>query len=154
LFVLTPKVVKSKKHFIVKIKSSGDIVLQETIQLEKLRQGIEDAEYEAGNQSDYIDRGRPNEGQARSAREQIARMVSKSNKLKSELHELILVVHRDKPQALEEWVKLHKDILGRILAEKETDSNTRIRHNLAREALQAWEKVLARKQEFVSINWH
>ena len=129
-------------------------MLQETIQLEKLRQEIEDAEFESGNQSDYLDHGKPTGQQAKSAQEYITRMESKSRELKSELYELIATVRKDKPQALEEWIKIHKDILGRILAEQKSDSKTKVRQNVARETLQAWEKVLAGEREYVGINWY
>ena len=49
-------------------------MLAEAIQLETLRQKIEDSEFEAGNQSDYLDRGQPNAAQAKRAKELIAQL--------------------------------------------------------------------------------
>lgn len=130
-------------------------MLQETIQLEKLRQQIEDAEYEIGNQLDYLDRGKPNASQQKKAAETISRLQSHSKKLKSKLHDLILSVRRDKPEAVAEWGKLHKDILERILREKSTVSRNAVaRQNVARSTLNQWEQVLDGKQEYVNINWH
>ena len=130
-------------------------MLQETIQLEKLRQQIEDAEYEISNQLDYLDRGKPNASQQKKAAETISRLQSHSKKLKSKLHDLILSVRRDKPEAVAEWGKLHKDILERILREKSTVSRNAVaRQNVARSTLNQWEQVLDGEQEYVNINWH
>ena len=129
-------------------------MLEETIQLESLRQQIEDAEFTVGDQSDYLDLGKPNAAQAKSAKETIARMQAKSGELKTELHELIATVRREKPQALEEWVKFHKGILERIIAEPTGNTKTKVRQNVARETSQAWDKVLAGEQEYVNINWY
>jgi len=129
-------------------------MLEETIKLEKLRQQIEDAEYTVGDQSDYLDLGKPNAAQAKSAKETITRMQARSNELKSELHELIATLRKEKPQALEEWVKFHKDILERIIAEPTGNTQTKVRQNVARETSQAWDKVLVGEQEYVNINWH
>ncbi len=128
-------------------------MFQETIQIEKLRQQIEDAGYESGSQSDYLDRGNPNKQQAQNAREYMARLDSTSRTLKVELHELLLTFRRQKPQVLEEWVKLHRDILQKILAETGSGTNAKVRQNVARTTLQAWEKVLAGEQDYVGINW-
>lgn len=129
-------------------------MLEQTIQLEQLRQKIEKAEFTIGDQSDYLDLGKPNAQQAKSARETISRMETKSKELKSTLHDMIGTVRREKPEALEEWVKLHRDILERIIAEPTNNTHTKVRQNTARETLQAWEKVLSGEQEYVNINWH
>ena len=129
-------------------------MLEQTIQLERLRQQIEDAEFTVGDQSDYLDLGKPNAAQAKSAKETIARMQAKSGELKAELHELIATVRRENPQAFEEWVNFHKGIMERIIAEPTSNTHTKVRQNVARETLQAWDKVLAGEQEYVNINWH
>ena len=77
-------------------------MLKETIELESLRQKIEDAEYEWGSQSDYIDRGKPNEQQKKQAQQIIARMMAKSKELKAKLHDMIVLVRRENPQAFED----------------------------------------------------
>jgi hypothetical protein len=132
----------------------GESMQQQTIQLEQLRRKIEDAEFTIGDQSDYLDLGKPNAQQAKSAQETISRMKIKSSELKSALHDLIATVRRENPQAIEEWVKLHKDILERIIAEPTSNTHTKVRQNVARETLLEWEKVRTGEQEYVNINWH
>lgn len=129
-------------------------MLQQTIQLEQLRRKIEDAEFTIGDQSDYLDLGRPDAQQAKSAQETISRMKVKSKELQASLHELIGAVRNEKPEALQEWVNYHKDILERIIAEPTSNTHTKVRQNTARETLQQWEKVLSGEQEYVNINWH
>ena len=130
------------------------MMLPETLQLEKLRQQIEDAEYEAGNQSDYLDRGNPSAQQSKAAQETIARMELKSKELKAELHALIETLRMDKPEAIREWAQYHQGILQRILTETGNDTLFRVRQNVARETSKAWEQVLAGAQEYVGINWY
>jgi len=127
-------------------------MLPETMQLEKLRQQIEDAEYQSGSTSDYLDRGNPNPQQAQTAREYMARMDSTSKELKIELRKLIPIIRNEKPQAFKEWVNLHKDILQKILTETGSDINAKVRQNLARTTLQEWEKVLLGERDYVDIN--
>ena len=129
-------------------------MLQQTVQLEQLRRKIEDAEFTIGDQSDYLDLGKPNAQQAKSAKETISRMEIKSKEFKAALHEMIGTVRREKPEALAEWVNYHKDILERIIAEPTSNTHTKVRQNTARETLQQWEKVLTGEQEYVNINWH
>ena len=129
-------------------------MLEETARLEQLRQKIEEAEFTIGDQSDYLDLGKPNASQAKAAKENIARAQVKSAELQAQLHEMILTLRREKPQALEEWVQYHRSILERIIAEPTSNTHTRVRQNVARETLQAWDKVLAGEQEYVNINWH
>lgn len=129
-------------------------MLKETIQLEKLRQQIEDVENEIGSQSDFIDFTRPNEQKKNEVRQAIAKMESQSKQLNAELHELIVTTRREKPQAFEEWVNTHKAILERIVAENQADNKAGVRHNTARGTLNQWEKVCAGKRDYVGINWH
>lgn len=126
-------------------------MLEETIQLERLRQSIEAAENEAGNMSDYLDRGRPNDQEQKSAQARIARMNEEAKKLKTELHELIGKTPRE---GLEEWVNWHKGVLQGILLENETDTKTKTRIHVARTTLEEWDKVLRGEQEYVGINWY
>lgn len=129
-------------------------MLQETIQLEKLRQLIEDAEYEAGSQSDYLDYGKPNEAQQKKAQQTIQQMMTQSQQLKLQLKETITTIRRNKPEAFEEWVNTHKRMLERIMAEKPTGTNSQVRQNTARGTMNQWEKVVAGEQEYVGINWY
>jgi hypothetical protein len=129
-------------------------MLAETIQLETLRQKIEDAEYEAGDRSDYLDRGKPNPSQAKQAQELIGKLNDQSKRLKAELKELIVQVRAQQPQAIEEWVNFHTGILQKILEEKDTDRNATTRRFVAKNTLAEWEKVRAGEQDYVSINWY
>jgi predicted Ser/Thr protein kinase len=129
-------------------------MLTETIQLETLRQKIEDLEYEAGSQSDYLDRGNPNASQATQAQAKIDKMNSQSQALKAELKELIATVRSQQPQAIEEWVNDHVGILQKIAEEKTTGTMAAVRRNVAKTTIQEWENVRAGKQDYVNINWH
>ncbi|HSL41848.1 MAG TPA: hypothetical protein VK897_00345 [Anaerolineales bacterium] len=129
-------------------------MLAETIQLETLRQKIEDAEYEAGNQSDYLDRGKPNAKQAKQAQELIEKLNNQSKALKAELRQLIATVRSQQPQAFDEWVNFHIGILQQIADEKEPGVKVSTRQFVAKSTLQEWEKVRAGEQDYVGINWH
>jgi hypothetical protein len=124
---------------------------EESIQLEVLRQKIEEAEYESGNMSDYIDRGRPGDKELKSAQERIARMNKEAASLKAELRELIAASPRE---ALEEWINWHKNVLEEILNENSADPNSKTRQHVARATLAEWDKVLQGGQEHVNINWY
>jgi hypothetical protein len=126
----------------------------ETIKLEKLRQKIEDVEYEAGSQSDYIDLGKPSPAQAKQARENIEKLNNQSKALKEELRQLITDVRAQQPQAFDEWINFHIEILQKIVDENTTDAKARTRIHVARETIQNWEKVRAGEQEYVNINWY
>ena len=129
-------------------------MLAETIQLETLRQNIEDAEYEAGSQSDYLDRGNPNPTQAKQAQERVVNLNNQSNVLRAQLTELVASVRSKEPQAIEEWVDFHMTILKKIIDEKETGATAVARRNVAKGTLREWEKVRAGEQEYVGINWY
>lgn len=129
-------------------------MIEEAAQLEALRQKIEDAEYEAGDRSDYLDYGKPNKEQAKQAQALIAKLNAESKASKDEFKNILARLRAQKPQAIDEWVNFHTGILQKIIAEKVTDTNTRARQNVAKETLQAWEKVRAGEQDYVNINWH
>jgi hypothetical protein len=129
-------------------------MLPETIQLETLRQTIEDAEFEAGSQSDYLDRGGPNAAQAKRAQQMIKDLNSQSKASKAELNHLITTMRSQQPQAIEEWVNFHIGILQKIMEENGTDANAATRRNVAKSTLQEWENVRAGKQDYVPINWY
>jgi hypothetical protein len=129
-------------------------MLTETINLETLRQKIEDVEYEAGSQSDYLDYGKPNPAQVKQTRETIEKLNNQSKVLKEELRQLIATVRSQQPQALEEWVNFHIGNLQKIMDEKTTGTNAVTRRNVAKGTIQNWEKVRTGEQEYVNINWH
>lgn len=129
-------------------------MLQETIQLETLRQKIEDSDYEAGSQSDYLDRGRPTPAQAKKANELISELKRQGQASRAELRQLISTVRSQRPEALEEWVNFHIGILQKIGDEKAMGAEAVARRNLAKSTLQDWEKIRAGEIEYVGINWH
>lgn len=129
-------------------------MLAATIQLEKLRQRIEEMEYESGDRSDYLDRGKPSAAEAKRAQARIEELNSQSKAFKSELKQLIAVVRAEQPQAFEEWINYHTGILQKILDEKATNTNANTRKFVAKNTLQEWEKVRAGEQDYVGINWY
>ncbi len=126
-------------------------MLKETFALEALRQKIENAEFTAGDRSDYIDYGKPKASEAKAAQETIARKMKEAADLKAELH---MLIEQTPKAALEEWVNWHKTVLQGILLEPETNTHTKTRAFTARNTLSEWDKVLRREQDYVGINWH
>jgi hypothetical protein len=129
-------------------------VLPETLQLEQLRQQVEAAEHEIGNQSDYLGYGKPNAQQAKQAHELMARMKEQSQMSQAELQQLIATLRAERPEAFEGWIDLHLGMLEKIIAAPVTDINSRARQNVARETAQAWDRVRSGEQVYVNINWH
>ncbi|MBL0346243.1 hypothetical protein [Candidatus Villigracilis affinis] len=93
-------------------------MLPETIQLETLRQKIEDSEYEAGDRSDYLSYGKPNPAQAKQAQELIEKLKEDSKAARAELNQLLGSLRAQQPQAVEEWVNYHAGLLQKIIDEK------------------------------------
>jgi len=122
-------------------------MLAETMALEQLRQKIEKAEYEAGDASDYIDHGNPNASQLKSSQELIARKNAEAKQLKVELHELL---DKSSNESIQEWVDWHKNVLQPILQEQKDKTRLLV----AKQTIDAWDKVLRREQEYVGINWY
>ena len=129
-------------------------MLAETIQLEKLRQKIEDVDYEAGSKSDYLDRARPKPKEAKQVQEAMDTLNEKSKVLKAEFKDLLTNMRSQQPQAFEEWINFHTGILQKILEEKDTDRMATTRRFVAKNTLAEWEKVRAGEQDYVSINWY
>jgi hypothetical protein len=128
-------------------------MLPETIQLETLRQRIEDSEYEAGDKTDYLSYGKPNAAQAKQAKELIEKLNLESKAARAELKQLLTTLRAQQPQAVEEWIEYHLGILQAIINEK-TEAVITPRKNVAKETIQNWEKVRAGEIEYVNINWH
>ena len=128
-------------------------MLPETIQLETLRQKIEDLEYEARDKTDYLSYGKPNAVQAKQTQELIERLKQKSQAARAELKQLLDTLRPQQPQAVEQWVEYHLSILQSIINEK-TEAVITPHKNVAKETIQNWEKVHAGEIEYVSINWH
>jgi len=128
-------------------------MLSETIQLETLRQKIEDSEYEAGDKTDYLSYGKPNAAQAKQAQALIEKLKLQSTEARAELKQLLGTLRSQRSQAIEEWLNYHIDLLQKIVDEK-TDAVITPRKNVAKETIQNWEKVRAGELDYVSINWH
>ena len=126
----------------------------QAVQLETLRQKIEDVLYESGNQSDYLDRGKPNASQAKKAQELMTDLNNQGKALQAELKQLIATTRSNNPQAVEEWIDYHIGLLQKIVDEKSTEKNAAVRRNVAKGTIQEWEKVRAGEQEYVNINWY
>ena len=120
---------------------------KEAIELERLRQAVEKAEFEAGDTSDYISYGKPNEKELKKAQEFIAKKNEETKTLQGQLHDMLANCPQD---TLEEWVNWHKSFLEPILSE----TNDKVRVHVAKETMAEWDNVLVRKQKFVRINWH
>jgi len=129
-------------------------MLTETIQLETLRQKIEDVSYEAGDKTDYLSYGKPSPVQAKQAKELIEKLNSQSKELRAEFKQLIATVRSQQPQAFEEWINYHMGMLQDIVDEKTTGKDAGTRKFVAKQTIQEWEKVRAGEQEYVNINWH
>jgi len=129
-------------------------MLTETIQLETMRQKIEDVEYEAGDRANYLDYGKPNPAQAKQAKELIENLNSQSKELRAEFKQLIATVRSQQPQAFEEWINYHIGMLQTIVDENPAGKDARTRKFVAKQTLEQWEKVRAGEQEYVNINWH
>ena len=126
-------------------------MLKETYALEILRQKIEKAEFEAGDSSDFIDRGNPNQRQLEAAQQLIAKKMSEAAVYKKELHEFL---EQCSKESVVEWVNWHKNILKEILLKPVLNSNDKTRAFTARNTLTDWEKVLTREKDYVNINWY
>lgn len=126
----------------------------EAVQLEGLRQRIEDVLYESGNQSDYLDRGKPNSSQAKKAQELVTELNNQGKALQAELKQMIATTRSNNSQAVEEWVNYHIDLLKKIADEKTASASDVARRNVAKSTMQEWEKVRAGEQDYVNINWH
>jgi hypothetical protein len=129
-------------------------MLAKTIQLETLRQKIEDVQYEAAMHSDYLDRGGADPGRAKKAQDLVNTLNQRTKTLQAEFKELIGTVRSQQPQVIEEWVDVHIGMLQKIVDEKAKGPMGSVRRNVARETLQEWEKVRAGEQDYVGINWY
>lgn len=126
----------------------------EAIQLETLRQNIEDVLYESAMGSEMLDRGKPSPAEAKKTREYVNQLDSQAKALKDEFNHMIAATRLQNPQAFEEWIDYHIGMLQKILDEKSTEKNAVVRRNVAKGTIQEWEKVRAGEQEYVNINWY
>jgi hypothetical protein len=128
-------------------------MLSETIQLETLRQKIEDSEYEAGDKTDYLSYGKPNAVQAKQTQALIEKLKVQSTEARAELKHLLGTLRSQQSQAVEEWINYHINLL-QIIVDEKTDAVITPRKNVAKETIQNWEKVRTGEIDYVNINWH
>lgn len=127
-------------------------MLSETVNLEKLRQKIEDLRAASGDRADYLDYGKPNPEQAKQANETIKKLDVEIKAAQAELKQQLDALRAQQPQAIEEWTSYHIALLQAIIAENSTDKNAGTRKFVAKETLQNWEKVRAGELDYVDIN--
>jgi len=125
----------------------------EAIQLETLRQKIEDALYESAMNTEMLERGAAGSDREKK-RESVTRLDSQAKALKEELKGLLSRLRSQNPQAVQEWVNYHIAMLQKIVDEKSTEKNAAVRRGVAKGTIQEWEKVRAGEQEYVNINWY
>jgi len=129
-------------------------MLQEVIDLEKLRQQVERVENQIGSLSDYLDRGKPSEQQQQQTAKQIAAQTNHSAALQAQLHDRLAALRASQPHVIEQWVQWHREICQRIMAETDGHRQQKVRQMLAGQTLEAWKKVLRGNQDTVLINWY
>jgi hypothetical protein len=119
----------------------------DVLRLEEIRRYIQDVETEYyADYRDYVRDEKPTPKKIK--------LSEQSKVARAQLHVMIESVRRENPAALAEWAEYHTSFLKRIKAETSTEMNADTRRMMASASLQAWEKVLAGEQDFVSINPH
>lgn len=128
------------------------------LKLEGLRQMLQALEARAGWLGDYLDRGHPDEEQARAAAEEMASLREQAEQMRRLLSAELAGVRATAQSVVAEWVGWHASICQRILAEdpgtqvEGTVTDQQVRLFVARETLEAWQKVLVGSQDTVMIN--
>jgi len=118
------------------------------LEIKRLRQKIEAAQAETGNTADYIDRGKPNPEELKTAQEFIANKDKEIKELMMEFNALLAAMPKE---AIYEWVNWHKEILQNILAE---NGANKTRLFVAKQALEEWEQIAAGNHKHIHINGH
>jgi len=126
----------------------------DALRLETLRQKIEDVLYESANQSDYLDRGKPNSSEAKKAQKLMTELNNQGKQLQAELKQQIASTRSKNPQAIDEWVDYHISLLQEIAQETKTGGMEVTRRSVARSTIEEWEKVRTGEQDYVNINWY
>ena len=122
----------------------------EVLQLEGLRQQIQDLQEEINKEVGIVEYGRPEPKPT----PKVNKLREKSRQARAELRTAVESIRRSKPEAITEWIHYHKGFLEPIQAETSTAVNADTRRTFAGFCLQQWEKVAAGEQEFVYINEH
>lgn len=119
----------------------------EVLQLEGLRQQIQDLQEEINKEVGIVEYGRPEPKPT----QKLNKLRKQSQQARAELRTVVESVRRSKPEAITEWINYHKGFLERIQAETSPTDN---RRTFVGFCLEQWEKVAAGEQEFVYINEH
>lgn len=128
------------------------------VRLEVLRQQMQAIGAREGSLADYLDRGHPNAEQALAALDEMEQFRQQSEQMRRLLSTELAGVRTTAPSVVVEWVGWHAGILQRILSEDpgaQVDgvvSDQQVRLFVARETLEAWQKVLVGAQDYVMIN--
>jgi len=125
-------------------------MLPETLQLEGLRQLIQNLQEEINAEVGIVEYGRPKPKPT----PKVIKLREQSRQARAELHTVIETIRQSKPESITEWINYHKSFLVPIQTEASTAANADTRRNFAGFCLQQWEKVAAGEQEFVYINEH
>lgn len=127
-------------------------MFKETVQLEKLRQKIEDLRHRSGDRANYIDYGKPNPAQLKQAEEDLKKLDVEIEAGLAELKQMLEPIRKQQPQVVEEWVKYHVSLLEMIVAENSTDKNAGTRKYVAKETIEEWNKLHSGELDYVNIN--
>ena len=127
-------------------------MFKETVQLEKLRQKIEELHYQSGDRANYIDYGKPNPAQLKEAQDVLKKLDVEIKAGEAELKQMLDTLRKQQPQVVEEWVKYHISLLEMIVAENSTDRNAGTRKYVAKETIEEWNKLFAGEMDYVNIN--
>lgn len=128
------------------------------VRLEILRQQVQMLESREGWLADYLDRGHPDEEQARATAAEMSTLREQAEQMRRLLSTEMAAMRATAPAVVVAWVGWHIGICQRILAEnpgpmvKGTVSDQQVRLFVARQTLEAWQKVLVGAQDTVMIN--
>lgn len=129
-----------------------NIMHPETIQLETVRQKIEDTYEASAADSEMLDRSMVASARQKETREFVDQHNNQAKVLKEELKQLIAATRSQNPQAFEEWIEYHIAMLQKIAGENTAGDKARIRRSVAKTTIAEWEKVRAGEQEYININ--
>ena len=133
---------------------------EQALQLEAIRQELDDLGSAVGSLYDYLDRGHPNEREEREALARIAEYEQAAAESRAQLSKLLARLRIAAPDAVEEWVRWHIGFCERVIAETAGAgpnpggyvSDAQVSNYVARETLAEWQKVLAGTEDYVRIN--
>jgi hypothetical protein len=129
-------------------------MLSETVQLEKLRQKIEDLREQSGDRANYIDYGKPSHAQLKEAQATLKKLDVEIKAGQAELKQSLDTLRAQQPQVIEEWVKYHVSLLEKVIGDPSTDRDAGTRKYVAKETIEEWNKLLAGQTDYVNINGH